>query len=73
MGTISQRPEGRHSHVAVVDALARELGLPVDRVAGAYFEEVARLEADARIKTFVSVLAVCNVRNQLRHPKDSDD
>lgn len=73
MGTISQRQDGRRSHVAVVDALARELDLPVDEVAGAYFEEVARLEADARIKTFVSVLAVCSVRNQLRRPQDPGD
>ena len=54
------------SHVAVVDALAKELQLPVDSVAGAYFEEVARLEESARIKTFVSVLAVGAVRTGLR-------
>jgi hypothetical protein len=60
------------SHVAVVDALARELQLPVERVAGAYFQEVARLEQDARIKTFVSVLAVGAVRNGLRHRERSD-
>jgi hypothetical protein len=57
------------SHSAVVDALARELQLPVDRVAGEYFQEVARLEETARIKTFVSVLAVGAVRNGLRREK----
>ena len=55
------------SHVAVVDALAKELQLPVDSVAGAYFQEVARLEEKARIKTFVSVLAIGAVRTELRH------
>lgn len=54
-------------HIAVVDSLAKELQLPVATVAGAYFQEVARLEEQARIKTFVSVLAVGAVRNELRH------
>jgi len=60
------------SHVAVVEALARELEMPADRVAGAYFQEVARLEETARIKTFVSVLAVGAVRNGLRRPASGD-
>ena len=60
------------SHVAVVDALAKELQLPVDSVAGAYFQEVARLEEKARIKTFVSVLAIGAVRTELRH-RSSDN
>jgi len=63
---------GKASHVAVVDALAKELDVPVDRVAGAYFQEVARLEETARIKTFVSVLAVGAVRNGLRHRQRDD-
>lgn len=54
------------SHIAVVDSLAKELQLPVEKVAGAYFQEVARLEENARIKTFVSVLAVGAVRTGLR-------
>ena len=60
------------SHIAVVDALAKELQMPVDRVAGAYFQEVARLEENARIKTFVSVLAVGVVRTELRRGGSSD-
>jgi hypothetical protein len=60
------------SHIAVVDALAKELQLPAERVAGAYFEELARLEESARIKTFVSVLAVGAVRSGLRR-RGSDD
>jgi len=60
------------SHVAVVDALAKELQLPVDSVAGAYFQEVARLEETARIKTFVSLLAVGAVRTELRRRGSGD-
>jgi hypothetical protein len=81
MGTVRREPATRipvmasptvdskamNSHIAVVDALARELRLPAERVAGAYFQEVARLEENARIKTFVSVLAVGAVRAELRH------
>lgn len=66
MATVTQNRQGSGSHLAVVDALAKELQLPVETVAGAYFEEISRLEADARIKTFVSVLAVGNVRSALR-------
>jgi hypothetical protein len=61
-----------NSHIAVVDALAKELQLPAERVAGAYFQEVARLEESARIKTFVSVLAVGAVRNGLRQRGSRD-
>jgi hypothetical protein len=61
-----------NSHIAVVDALAKELQLPAERVAGAYFQEVARLEESARIKTFVSVLAVGAVRSGLRRSRSGD-
>jgi hypothetical protein len=44
----------------------------VDRVAGAYFQEVARLEETARVRTFVSVLAVGAVRNGLCRRASSD-
>lgn len=54
------------THLAVIDALAKELQIPVERVSGAYFEEISRLESGARIKTFVPVLAVGRVRNELR-------
>lgn len=66
MSSTSTGDTARSSHIAVVDALAKELQLPVERVAGAYFQEVARLEESARIKTFVSVLAVGAVRSELR-------
>jgi hypothetical protein len=68
MASPSVDSKAMSSHIAVVDALAKELQLPVDRVAGAYFQEVARLQENARIKTFVSVLAIGAVRTELRHP-----
>ena len=66
MSTMTHGQTSARSHLAVIDSLASELQLPVEKVAGLYFEEVARLERDARIKTFVSVLAVGAVRKELR-------
>lgn len=66
MTTIGTGAKGSVSHLAVVDTLAKELQLPAEEVAGAYMQEVARLEESARIKTFVSVLAVGAVRSELR-------
>ncbi len=55
-------------HRAVVDNLARDLGLPVDHVEEVYLAEMARIESGARIKTFLTVLTVGSVRSRLhRH------
>lgn len=59
-------PRVSGTHLAVIDTLAKELQLPVDEVTGVYFDEISRLEAEARIRTFVPVLAVNRVRNELR-------
>lgn len=72
MSSSTTADAARNPHVAVVDALANELQLPADRVAGAYFQEVARLQEHARIKTFVSVLAVGAVRNGLRRRRSGN-
>ncbi len=53
------------SHRAVVDNLARDLGLPVDHVEKVYLSEMARIESGARIKTFLTVLTVGSVRSRL--------
>ena len=66
MASPTMSDKAASSHIAVVDSLAKELQMPVEKVAGAYFQEVARLEENARIKTFVSVLAVGAVRTGLR-------
>jgi hypothetical protein len=71
MGTATLGRQVTGSHLAVIDALASELRLPVEQVTGAYFEEIARLEADARIKTFVPVLAAGKVRSRLQRRRPS--
>ena len=51
---------------AAVEALARELNLPAEQVERVYAAEAARIEADARITTFVSVIVAGRVRSELR-------
>jgi Protein of unknown function (DUF3562) len=51
---------------AIVEALADQLHVPVEQVARAYLRELARLESEARIKNFVSVIALGIVRTWLR-------
>ena len=51
-----------------VEALADQLHLPVEEVASAYLCELARLESEARIQNFVSVLALAAVRTRLQDP-----
>jgi len=59
-------PKASGAHLAAIDALAKELQVPVDEVTGAYFAQISRLEADARIRTFVPVLALNRVRDEMR-------
>jgi hypothetical protein len=59
-------------HAQVIEALARESSAPVDHVRELFETEHARLQADARVQTFVSVIATRLVRNVLhaeRKPK----
>lgn len=52
-------------HQQVIEALAKENSAPVDHVRELYETEHARLDAEARVKTFVSVIATRLVRNAL--------
>jgi Protein of unknown function (DUF3562) len=52
-------------HQQVIEALAKENSTSVDHVRELYEIEHARIEADARVKTFVSVIATRLVRNVL--------
>jgi len=69
MEHVTKRREISGSHRAVIDTLARELELPVQEVERVYTDEIAKLDANARIKGFVSVLAVGRVRTALRTPQ----
>ena len=52
-------------HQQIIESLARETQADVDHVREIYEVEHARLNAEARVKTFVSVIAVRLVRNVL--------
>jgi hypothetical protein len=51
---------------ATVDAIARETAAPADIVKALYQEEIARVDAHARLKQFVPVIAINLVKQRLR-------
>jgi hypothetical protein len=51
---------------ATVDAIARETAAPAHVVRILYDEEIARLDAEARLKQFVPVLVIKRVKQRLR-------
>ena len=53
-------------HQQVIEALAKETHSPVDHVRELFEIEHRRLESQARVKTFVSVIATRLVRRVLR-------
>jgi hypothetical protein len=54
----------------VIEELAKASSTPIDHVRELYETEHARLAADARVKTFVSVIATRLVRNALTAERD---
>jgi len=71
---VDQRTENRvttDSTHPIVLSLARELDLPPEHVARVYRDEASRIEAGARIKTFVSVIVTSRVRAELRRQQSS--
>jgi len=54
-------------HEAAILGLARELDLPLSDVSQAYEKALQELEAQARIKDFLSVFACRRVRELVRH------
>jgi len=63
--------QATESRKAAVGSLARELDLPVEQVERVYAQESARIEADARIKTFVPVVVASRVRAELRRQQQN--
>ena len=53
----------------MIGSLARELDLPFEQVGRVFNEEAARIEATARIKTFVGVIVASRVRAALRQQR----
>jgi hypothetical protein len=66
MHSVGTRPGATEHSLTGVEALADQLHLPVEQVERAYLRELARLESEARIKNFVSVVALGIVRTRLR-------
>lgn len=55
----------------VIETLARETSASVDRVRELFEHEHRRLESEARVKTFVAVIATRLVRNVLIAERES--
>jgi hypothetical protein len=53
-------------HDQIIEAIAKEMAVPIERVREVYESECSRLDADARVKTFVAVIATRLVRNALQ-------
>jgi len=58
---------------AVIDSLARELELPFEQVERVFNEEASKIEATARINTFVGVIVASRVRTELRQQRRAAD
>ena len=59
-------PRNDSHHQRALEFLARESQVPVDDVALLYEDARAKLEAGARIRSFLGIFAIRNVRETLR-------
>jgi hypothetical protein len=66
MHSVGTRPGATEHSLNGVEALADQLHLPVEQVERAYLRELARLESEARIESFVSLVTLGIVRTRLR-------
>jgi hypothetical protein len=64
----TRRPRLQHA----VELLAHESHVPIDDIAQLYGNELAKLEAGARIKSFLPIFALRNVRDKLRQRSGAD-
>jgi hypothetical protein len=62
----SQSLQPTAGHEGVIARLSHELQLPLHQVREIYGAQLERLAADARIQSFLGVLATRNTRNILR-------
>jgi Protein of unknown function (DUF3562) len=58
-------------HDQIIETIAKETDVAVERVREIYESERSRLDADARVKTYVSVIATRLVRNALQSTNKS--
>jgi hypothetical protein len=66
MATAIQPSVSVTKHDQIIEAIAKESAVPVERVREIYELECSRLDADARVKTYVAVIATRLVRNALQ-------
>lgn len=66
MATSIQPGVSAAKHEQIIEAIARETDVSVERVREIYETERSRLDADARVKTYVSVIATRLVKNALQ-------
>jgi hypothetical protein len=66
MATAFQPSVSTAKNEQIIEALAKETAVSVERVREIYESECSRLDADARVKTYVSVIATRLVRNALQ-------
>jgi hypothetical protein len=57
---------GQSSESQHIAALASESQLPLDTVFSLYEDECAKLEVAARVKSFLPIFAIRNVRDRLK-------
>lgn len=69
---ISLEPAQSKSNDAAVDAIARDTATSPDVVRAMYEEECEALRQDAKILTFVGVIASRNVKRHLRSLDDAE-
>jgi hypothetical protein len=72
MSTPDLPPRDRTASAPDLEALARDMQVPLDDVAQLYAREFAALAAGARITSFLPILATRKVRTllrQRRHPR----
>ena len=58
-------------HEQLIETLAEENNAPIEHVRELFAEEHAKLQADARVKTYVAVIATRLVRNTLHAERNS--
>ena len=65
MAAASDSSFGSVRHERLIETLAEENSASIEHVRELFEEEHARLQADARVKTYVAVIATRLVRNTL--------
>jgi hypothetical protein len=66
MATSIQPSVTASKHEQIIEAIAKEAAVSVERVREIYESERTKLDAEARVKTYVSVIATRLVKNALQ-------